>query len=423
MPYRVRVLALLFLLVLVMYFDRLCIAVAGPRIQHDLKISPSGWGWVIGAFALSYAILEIPSGMLGDRIGPRRVLTRIVLWWSAFTALTGAVSSYPLMLAVRFLFGAGEAGTFPNAATVVGRWIPLSERARAASVIWTATAAGAILTPLIVVPIQKVYGWQASFWLFGSLGIFWAALWYWWFRDTPAGKPGVSAAERELIGPPIRPSGHGLPWATLSRDWNFLRLLLMYHTYCYGAYFFLTWFPTYLQVGRGLTEDQMKIAASLPAWFGFMGLVGGGFLSDRLARTHSLRLARCAVGAAGLLIAGICLGLATITPSNTVAVGLLTLGGGALNVMIPVSWSICMDLGREHVGAISGAMNTAGQIGSLISSVAFGYLVEWTGSYDRALMPLAAALIVSGLSFASIDPTRQLVRAHDTTPPMPTPGS
>ena len=194
MPYRVRVLALLFLLVLVMYFDRLCIAVAGPRMQHDLKISPSGWGWVIGAFTLSYAIFEIPSGMLGDRIGPRRVLTRIVLWWSAFTALTGAVSSYPSLLAIRFLFGAGEAGTFPNSATVVGRWVPLAERARATGVIWTATAAGGILTPFIVVSIQKVYGWQASFWLFGSLGIFWAALWYWWFRDTPAEKPGVTAS-------------------------------------------------------------------------------------------------------------------------------------------------------------------------------------------------------------------------------------
>lgn len=409
MPHRVRVLALLFLLILVMYFDRLCIAVAGPRMQHDLKISPSGWGWVIGAFTISYALFEIPSGMLGDRIGPRKVLTRIVLWWSAFTALTGAVSSYPLLLAVRFLFGAGEAGSFPNSATVVGRWIPISERARASSVIWTATSAGGILTPLIVVSIQKLYGWQASFWLFGSLGIFWAALWYWWFRDSPSEKTGVSEAERKLIGPPVRPSGHGLPWAKLFRDGNFLRLLLMYHTYCYGAYFFLTWFPTYLQVGRGLTEDQMKIAASLPAWVGLVALIGGGYLSDRLARKHSLRLARCAVGATGLYIAGIGLGLATVTTNNTIAVGLLTIGGGAMSLMIPVSWSICVDLGREHVGAISGAMNTAGQVGSLISSVAFGYLVEWTGSYDRALMPLAAALIVSGSLFASINPSKELV--------------
>ncbi|MEO8131627.1 MAG: MFS transporter, partial [Bryobacteraceae bacterium] len=191
MPHRIRVLALLFLLVLVMYFDRLCIAVAGPRIQRDLNMSPSNWGWVIGAFTIAYAMFEIPSGMLGDRIGPRKVLTRIVLWWSAFTALTGAVTAFPLMLIVRFLFGAGEAGAFPNAATVIGRWIPDSERARATSVIWTATAIGGILTPLIVVPIQQHYGWRVSFFLFGSLGLFWAALWYWWFRDTAAEKKGV----------------------------------------------------------------------------------------------------------------------------------------------------------------------------------------------------------------------------------------
>jgi ACS family glucarate transporter-like MFS transporter len=409
MPYRVRVLALLFLLVLVMYFDRLCIAVAGPRIQHDLKLSPSQWGWVIGAFTIAYALFEIPSGMLGDRIGPRKVLTRIVLWWSAFTALTGAVSSYPILLAVRFLFGAGEAGAFPNSATVIGRWIPNSERARAASVMWTATAFGGILTPLIVVPIQKIYGWQTSFFLFGSLGIFWAALWYWWFRDTAAEKPDVPAAERDLIGTPIRRSGHGLPWAKLLRDGNFVRLLMMYHTYCWGAYFFLTWFPTYLQLGRGLTEDQMKIAASLPAWASLAGLITGGYVSDRLARKHSLRLARCAVGATGLIVAGICLGIATITADITIALCLLTLGSGAMGLMIPVSWSICVDIAREHVGAVSGAMNTAGQVGSLISSVAFGYLVEWTGSYDRALMPLAAALVVSGVLFASIDPSKTLI--------------
>ena len=409
MPYRVRVLAMLFFLVLVMYFDRLCIAVAGPRIQHDLNISPSKWGWVIGAFTLAYALFEIPSGMMGDRIGPRRVLTRIVLWWSAFTALTGAVSSYPLMLVVRFLFGAGEAGAFPNSATVIQRWIPNSERARATSVIWTASAVGGILTPLIVVPIQKIYGWQFSFFLFGSFGLFWAALWYWWFRDTAAEKPGVSAAERELIGNPIRRSGHGPPWSKLFRNGNFVRLLLMYHTYCWGAYFFLTWYPTYLQLGRGLTEDQMKIASSLPAWVSLVSLLGGGYLSDRLARRHSLRVARSAVGATGLIISGVCLALATVTRDNTLAVGLLTVGGGAMGMMIPVSWSICVDLAREHVGAVSGAMNTAGQVGSLISSVAFGYLVEWTGSYDRALMPLAAALIVSGCLFASIDPSKVLV--------------
>jgi sugar phosphate permease len=411
MPYRVRVLALLFLLVLIMYFDRLCIAVAGPRMQQELHISPSGWGWVIGAFTLAYALFEVPSGMLGDRIGARKVLTRIVLWWSAFTALTGVMSSFPALLAVRFLFGAGEAGSFPNCAGVVGHWIPQRERGRAASVIWTATAVGGALTPLLVVSIQKAYGWRMSFYLFAVLGLFWSAFWYRWFRNTPQEMPEVPAAERELIGAPTLRSGHSVPWKRLLRNGNFLRLCAMYHTYCWGAYFFLSWLPTYLQKGRGLTEDEMRIASSLPAWASLVGLLAGGWISDYLGRRYSLWVSRCVVGASGLIASGLCLGLATVTRDNGTAVALLTFGLGAMGLMLPVSWSICVDMAREHAGAISGAMNTAGQAGSLISSVAFGYLVEWTGSYDRALMPLAAALVVSGLLFLSIDPAEELLPA------------
>ena len=329
MPYRFRVLALLFLLILVMYFDRLCIAVAGPRIQQDLGISPKNWGWVIGAFTIAYAAFEIPSGRLGDRIGSRKVLTRIVLWWSAFTAITGLVPTFSLMLAARFLFGMGEAGAFPNSSAVIGRWIPDSERARATSAMWAATAIGGMLTPLIVVPIQQLYGWRVSFFLFGSLGVFWAALWYWWFRDTVSQKPEVSEEERKIIGNPVRSSGHNLPWKKVLTNGNFIRLMLMYHTYCWGAYFFLSWYPTYLQLGRGLTEDQMKIASGLPSWISLLSLVGAGYLSDRLAKTHSLRIARCAVGAMGLIVSGLCLGIATMTKDNTIAVGLLTIGGGA----------------------------------------------------------------------------------------------
>lgn len=408
MPYRFRALALLFALVFVMYLDRLCIAVAGPRMQLEMGISPSHWGWVIGAFTLAYALFEIPSGMLGDRVGPRKILTRIVLWWSAFTALTGAVTNYRILLAVRFLFGAGEAGAFPNCTSAVSRWFPPSERARALSVFWTATAMGGALAPPIVVSIEQRHGWRAAFYALGSLGVFWSAIWYWWFRDSPAGKPGVSREELKKIGTPHIRSGGRLRWSRLMWSPNFLRLLLMYHTYCWGAYFYLSWLPTYLQRGRGLTENQMEIASALPALAGLAGLVAGGYFSDRLARTHSLRFARCAIGSAGLIVSGVLLLCATVTPGKWGAVALLTIGLGAMDLMLPVAWSICVDTGGQHAGAISGAMNTAGQAGSLISSVAFGYWVEWYGNYDRALMPLAAMLIVSGCLFATIDPTKNM---------------
>jgi ACS family glucarate transporter-like MFS transporter len=395
-PQRYRVLALLFFLVLVMYLDRLCIAVAGPRMQAELGLAPHQWGWVIGAFTIAYAAFEVPGGALGDRLGPKRVLTRIVLWWSGFTALTGAVSGLSSLLAVRFLFGAGEAGAFPNCTCVISRWIPVHERARATSVFWTATAVGGALTPLLVVPIQQAYGWRAAFVLFGSLGVVWVVFWRAWFRDDP---PGKIAAERPHVP---------APWSAILRNRNFYRILAMYHAYCWGAYFYLSWLPTYLQTGRGMTEDQMRIAASLPSWAGFAGILAGGWLSDLLARRYSLRVARSAVGASSLLVAGTCLNAATLTSDNRWAVGLLTLSVGVMDMMLPVAWSVCLDVGREHAGAFSGAMNMCGQVGSFLSSIMFGYMVEWTHSYNGALMPLAAMLLVSGALFATIDPADPL---------------
>jgi MFS transporter, ACS family, glucarate transporter len=392
-----------------MYLDRLCIAVAGPRMQHDLGLSPRDWGWVMGAFTLAYAVFEIPSGVLGDRIGPRKVLTRIVLWWSTFTAATGAVSGFAPLLAIRFLFGAGEAGAFPNCTATVSRWIPVPERARATSVFWLATSIGGAITPLLVVPIQQAYGWRASFFIFGALGLFWVSVWQWWFRDTPAEKSGVTAGELKLIGQPAGTRHGRLPWGVILRNTNFQRLLIMYHLYCWGAYFYLSWLPTYLQVGRGLTEDEMKIASALPSLAGVVGVICGGFLSDRLARRYSLRVARCSIGSVSLITAGVCVIIATLTKDNWSAVTLIAIGLGIMNAMLPVAWSLCVDLGGQHAGAVSGAMNMAGQTGSFISSVAFGYLIDWLGSYDMALTPLAVMLVLSGIMFALINPAEQLI--------------
>ncbi len=161
--YRNRVLGLLCLLMVITYLDRVCISVAGPRMQEALNIGPLGWGWVTGVFTLAYAIFEIPSGALGDRIGPRRVLTRIVLWWSGFTSLTGLVTGYYPLLLTRFFFGMGEAGAFPNASIAVARWFPVHERGRAFGFALTASQLGGAIAPLLVVPIQVHYGWRATY--------------------------------------------------------------------------------------------------------------------------------------------------------------------------------------------------------------------------------------------------------------------
>ena len=177
MKYRHRVLAFLCLLAAITYLDRIAISVAGPRIQDALHIGPQAWGWVVGVFTLSYGIFEIPTGRMGDRSGARKVLTRVVLWWSGFTALTGLTSNYYVLLLVRFLFGAGEAGAIPNISISLSRWFPAKERARAMGVILMALQAGGALAPLIIVPIQIRYGWQASFFVLGAIGVMWSIGW------------------------------------------------------------------------------------------------------------------------------------------------------------------------------------------------------------------------------------------------------
>ena len=203
MKYRHRVLGFLCLLAAITYLDRVAISVAGPRMQESLHISPEAWGWVVGIFTLSYAVFEIPTGRMGDRIGARRVLTRVVLWWSAFTAFTGMTSNYYVLLLTRFCFGAGEAGAFPTSALACRAGFLSIERARAMGLVLMFMQAGGALAPLVIVPIQVRYGWRASFYFLGALGVVWAIAWYWWYRDTPAENANVTQAEMEEIGAPF----------------------------------------------------------------------------------------------------------------------------------------------------------------------------------------------------------------------------
>lgn len=415
---RHKVLILLFFLSIITYIDRVCISVAGPRMQAELGLTPTMWGWVVGAFTLSYAFFEIPTGAMGDRLGSRVTLTRIVLWWSAFTALTGAVSNYAVLLITRFLFGIGEAGAYPNASSTISRWFPKRQRASATSVVWMASRVGGALSPVLVIPIQQAYGWRMSFYIFGAIGLIWVAVWYWWFRDSPLQKEGTSEAERAEIAAELVPGEgghHQLPWRKALQSKNYWLLLLMYHTYCWGGYFYLSWLHTFLVKGRGMSENEMKTYSALPFIVGAFGNLFGGFLSDFLCQRYGLRIGRRVVGSVGLALSGLCMLATAYTPDRFMAVILLALGYGAMDCMLPVSWAICLDIGKRYAGAVSGSMNMAGQIGSFLSSVAFGYLVDAFGSYDTPLKIFSVFLILSAILFTQIDPTEELPLADSKT--------
>ena len=423
MKNRYWVLVLLFFLSVITYIDRVCISVAGPRIQSELGLDATKWGWVVGAFTLSYALFEVPTGAMGDRLGSRLTLTRIVLWWSAFTALTGSVSSFLVLLVTRFLFGIGEAGAYPNASSTISRWFPQNQRARATSVVWAASRVGGAVSPLLVVPLQQAFGWRISFYVFGVVGVLWAAIWFLWFRDTPRAKAGTSPAEIaevESDAGHVSGAGHRLPWSLAFKSANFWLILAMYHAYCWGSYFYLSWLHTFLVKGRGMTENEMKNYSTLPFIAGIGGNLLGGFLSDFLCRRYGLKIGRRSVGAMGLLLSGFCMFATAYTPDRFLAVGLLALGYGCMDCMLPVSWAVCMDVGKNYSGALSGSMNMAGQLGSFLSSLAFGYMVDATHSYDLPLKLFAGALLLSAFLFTRIDPTRKLL--PDAAPsPAPDP--
>jgi ACS family glucarate transporter-like MFS transporter len=407
MNHRHRVLSLLGLLLIITYLDRVCISVAGPRMQEDLHISPLAWGWVTGMFTLAYGLFEVPSGALGDRIGPRRVLTRIVLWWSAFTALTGVVTSYYPLLLIRFLFGAGEAGAYPNASVAIARWFPLHERGRALGTTLMASQIGGALTPLLVVPIQSNYGWRATFFIFGSLGVFWSALWYWWFRDSPAEKPGVPVTELQQTHHLTLATHTAFPWRNAFRSPHLWALMGIAFCYIYTFYFFQSWFHTYLVKAQGYSENALLLS-SLPYLVAIVTNFTGGLASSALVTKLGFKRASRILGAVGLGTAAICIVAVLFATHWLAALILLSLAYGAITFQQPTMFAACLNIGGPHGGAVVGAMNTAAQCGALTSSVLFGYIVQYTGNYNIPFIPMAVFLLIGAWLWLKTDTSHQL---------------
>jgi ACS family glucarate transporter-like MFS transporter len=410
MKKRHQVLCFLLALAIITFLDRIAIASAGPRIQEELHIPPSRWGWILGAFVLSYGIFEIPTGALGDRFGQRRVITRIVLWWSVFTSLTGVASGFVSLLVTRFLFGMGEAGAYPNISGVMARWFPAGERARTQGYVWGASRFGGALAPLLVVPLQMAIGWRWTFAIFGAAGLVWAICWRAWYHDVPATQPGISHRELEELRNSGAPSkAHAVPWRTLLQKRQLWLIFVMYWSYAFGSWFYFGWFPVYLVKGAGFTEAQMGIFTALPFLLGTAGNLAGGFLSDRLVARFGLKIGRRLVGCASLGLSSLLLVSMTLTHNHAAIVVLSSLGFGVADLMLPVAWAICLDIGGEHAGVVTGVMNTAGQFGGFVCSVLFGYVVAETASYQIPVWGVAVMVMIAAFLFSRIDPTRRLL--------------
>jgi ACS family glucarate transporter-like MFS transporter len=383
------VLLLLSLLSVITFLDRNAISIAAGRITEELGLSVSQLGWILGAFTISYGFLEIPSGLWGDRFGEKKVIIRIVLLWSAFTALTGLASGFASLFVIRFLFGAGEAGAYPNTAIAIRKWFPSEERGRAQAFIWMSSRIGGAIAPLIVVPLQMSYGWRNTFYMLAVVGVLWVLLWIFAYpNDSP--ETNQVAEEKDDAGK---------SWTSYLSNKNFWILMIMYYCYACGVFFFISWLPQYLKMGRGITEKDLAYSAALPFLLAAAGCWLGGWLSDRLVKKLGVNWGRKIVPAVGLSLSAIAMLSSVAIESNPVAVVLLAFGLALMDVTAPVAWAVATDLGGKSSGAVTGAMNTAGLLGGTAASLGMGYLIAWTGSYHTPVVLLAIQLLV-GAGFA-----------------------
>ncbi len=442
---------------LILYLDRICIAESAGAISEELGLSDVQRGWMFTAFTLGYMLFEVPSGAWGDRYGPKRVLCRIVICWSLFTALTGCVvgitlagpggvlvlDGFVLLLLVRFLFGAAEAGAYPNLAKCSARWFPLGERGLAQGVIVTAgrvgggvaSAATIAITGLVNEHVWPGMGWRVTFWLFGSLGVIWVLLFARWFRNSPAEHPAVNAAELALIqgdgsaraaeahGP--RPAGLATPWRTMLTSRNLWAFSAAAFCSAFTVYLYFTRFPEYLRDRHHLDRATWGWVAGLPMVFGAAGCLLGGGLTDLLLRwTGSRRWARRTMGLVGkgsgaaLLLAG------ASVDEPVLAVALIALSAFACDLSVAANWAVCTDAGGRFVGTVFGLMNMVAAVGAALSPVLAGYLLRWlsprdaaghfdpaarAGAWDVVLYLYAATLVIGALCWLRIDAEESMV--------------
>ena len=411
-PTRTRYWVVVFAVVLavVQYIDRVCISQAEPLISRDLRLSPSEMGYVFSAFTLAYALFEIPSGWLGDRIGPRKVLLRIVLWWSFFTAATGWAWSWTSLVTTRFLFGAGEAGCFPNLTKALNRWLPSRERTHAQGVLWMSARWGGAVTPLLVFLTLQYVDWRTAFLLFGLLGVAWAIAFFAWYRDDPRAHPGVNAAEAALLQHEPPPAAHlSVPWALWLRSRTFWCLCGQYAALSYVWYFFITWFPKYLMQARGFDMKHSAWLAGTPLLLGGFGSLTAGWVTPWLSRTlGGVRRVRCGLGASGQLAGAALLVASTLLVDARLAVAAIALVSFCNDLAMPGSWATCMDIGGRYVATLGGAMNMMGNFGGVLSPIVAGYDVEKTGSWTGTFYVAATIYVLGAVCWLVLDPVTPL---------------
>jgi sugar phosphate permease len=422
-PVRYNIIGLLTLGTMINYIDRVNISVAAPDIMRQTGWDEAQFGLVFSAFLVGYALLQYPGGLIADRWSARKVLAFSCFGFSLFTALTPlGQHAFTLLLLLRFFVGACESASFPSLASLNARWVPRQEFGRAQ----TLSISGASLGQMVAYPttawIIERFSWQTVFYFNAAIGVAWMALWLAYSTDTPREHRSVRAEELHTIESGLAPRQERVAvplWSILKTPSVFF-LCLSYMLFGFIAWIFILWFPTYLVEARGLSRMHMGLVGMLPTGASFLGIIAGGVISDRLLKNGwNARAARAR-------FPGLCVGLslpllliAVTVPSITLSVIFFICFYFVLSLAVSGYWSIPLELNPHLVGAISGVMNTAGNVAGIFGPLTAGIIVARTGDWQQPFYLAAGlGLLCSAIFFflVSTKPVRVTAFPPTTTP-------
>jgi len=399
------VLALLCVMYLILYVDRVNISTAAPLIQAELGLSNAQLGLAFSGFAYPYAFFQLFGGWLGDRFGARLVLASCGLLVGVATMLTGAVGGLASLFLARLALGFGEGAMFPTATHAMARWVPRQRYGFAQGITHAFARLGNALTPPLIAGLIALASWRASFVMLGCASLAWVAAWAWYFRDDPAAHPAMTEAELATLTPPRKAAEPAVkvPWRRLARR----MLPVTAVDFCYGwtLWLFLSWVPSFFYKAYHLDLKSSALFAAGVFLAGVAGDTAGGLLSDAiLRRTGRLTAARSGVIGMGLLGAAAFLTPLLFVRDLTAVTMCLTAAFFCAELVVAPIWAVPMDIAPRHAGTASGMMNLGFGVAGIVSPVVFGYALDATGSWAVPFLASIALLCAGAAATLLIRP-------------------
>jgi MFS transporter, ACS family, D-galactonate transporter len=405
---RFGVLALITFATMLNYVDRSVLGVAQPSLVAELAIEPEVMGLIFSAFSWTYALAQIPGGLVLDRLGSRLTYGLSLGLWSLATLLHGFMSSVVGLFSARLALGVAEAPCFPANSRILSTWFPQGERARANGVYSVGQYVGLGFMIPVLTYIVAVFNWRALFFVFGAIGVVYAFVWYAVYRE-PHESRGVNQAELDHIaaggGLANQTGQFSLSWATVGALLRQRQILgASIGQFCGNStlVFFLTWFPSYLATERGMDWIRSGFAASLPYIAASVGVLVGGAVSDGIIRrTGSATLGRKLPIITGLLLTSTMV-LANFTPSNALVIAIMSLaffGQGMVNL----GWTLIADVAPKHLmGLTGGVFNFCANLAGIVTPLVIGFVLGATGSFYGALAYIATLGLVGAAAYVFI---------------------